>query len=114
MTNNKNFRQVDKVLYFMVEYSRSHVQKVGSSFIIEPFHQKKKRKTDEKFRLIDAMDLGIYFVVPLLVGLGAGIVLDIKLGTKPLCVIFGLVLGAAGSLFNLLKIVRQFSQHASN
>jgi len=98
----------------MVEYSRSHIQKVGSSFTIEPFHQKKKKKADEKFRLIDVMDLGMYLLVPLLAGIGVGIVLDVKFGTKPLCVISGLLLGTVGSFFNLLKIVRQFSQHASH
>ena len=98
----------------MVEYSRSPIQKVGSSFDIEPFHRKKKKRTDEKFRLIDAMDLGVYLVVPLLVGLGIGIVLDAQLGTKPICIISGLLLGTVGSFFNLQKIVRQFSQHASN
>jgi len=98
----------------MVEYSRSHIQKVGSSFTLEPFHRKKKRKPDEKFRLIDAMDLGVYLVVPLLAGLGIGIILDAKFGIKPICVISGLLFGAIGSFFNLLKIVRQFSQHASN
>lgn len=104
--------QFDKVSYFMVEYFRSHIKKVNSSFVIEPFHQKKKVKKDEKFRLVDALDLGVYFVVPLLAGLGLGIVLDSKLGTKPVCIVIGLLLGSFGSLFNLIKIVRQFSNHA--
>ena len=96
----------------MVEYSRSHIQKVGKSFTIEPFHQKTEKKQKEKFRLIDVMDLGVYLVVPLLAGLGVGLVLDTKLETKPFCIISGLLLGTFGSFFNLLKIVRQFSKHA--
>lgn len=96
----------------MVEYSRSDIKKVGSLFVIEPFHRKKNKKTEEKFRLIDMMDLGVYLVVPLLVGMGAGIVLDSKVGIKPIGIISGLLLGSAGSFFNLIKIVRQFSKHA--
>ncbi|MFH0772856.1 MAG: AtpZ/AtpI family protein [bacterium] len=96
----------------MVEYSRLHIKKVNSSFVIEPFHQKKKEIKMESIRLIDALDLGVYLIVPLLVGLGAGIFLDTKLGTKPLCIICGLLLGSLGSFFNLIKIVRQFSKHA--
>jgi len=88
----------------MVHYSRSGIKKVSGSFIIETFHRKRKQKSEEKFRLIDAMDLGVYIVVPLLVGLGAGIVLD--------HVILGLSLGAIGSFFNLIKIVREYSKHA--
>lgn len=96
----------------MVEYLRSDIKKVGSLFVIEPFHRKKNKNTEEKFRLIDMMDLGVYLVVPLLVGMGAGIVLDSKLGIKPIGIISGLLLGSTGSFFNLIKIVRQFSKHA--
>lgn len=96
----------------MVEYSRSHTNQINSSFVLEPFHRKKKKGTSETFRLIDVMDLGMYFVVPLLAGLGLGIVFDSKMGTKPMGIIFGLLVGAAGSFFNLIKIVRQFSKHA--
>lgn len=96
----------------MVQYSRSHIKQVNSSFTITPFHQKKKETAKETFRLIDVMDLGVYFVVPLLAGLGIGIFTDTQLGTKPMGIIIGLVFGAAGFFFNLLKIVRQFSKHA--
>ena len=96
----------------MVEYSRSDIKKVGSLFVIEPFHRKKNRNTEEKFRLIDVMDLGVYLVVPLLAGLGLGILLDSKLGIKPIGIISGLLLGAVGSFFNLLKIVQEFSKNA--
>jgi F0F1-type ATP synthase assembly protein I len=96
----------------MVEYSRSDIKKVGSSFIIEPFHRKRKKANDDKYRLIDAMDLGIYLIIPLLAGLGIGVVLDNRTGIKPVGIITGLLLGAVGSFFNLIKIVRQFSKHA--
>lgn len=88
----------------MVEYSRSSIKKVSSSFDIKPFRKEKKNKEVGRFRLIDAMDLGIYLVVPLLVGLGIGIAVKQA--------IVGLVLGTIGSFFNLLKIVREFSNHA--
>jgi len=96
----------------MVQYSRSDIKKVSGAFDIEPFREKRKRKNDSEFRLIDVMDLGVYLIVPLLVGLGLGIVLDNKLGIKPIGVISGLFLGALGSFFNLQRIVREFSNHA--
>lgn len=96
----------------MVEYSRSHIKRINSSFAIESFQRKKRETAKETFRLIDVMDLGVYFVVPLLVGLGIGIFADTQLGTKPVGILIGLVFGAVGFFFNLLKIVRQFSKHA--
>lgn len=96
----------------MVEYSRSHIRRVNSSFVIEPFHQKKVVLKENKTRLMDAMNVGVYLVVPLLVGLGIGIILDKKLGTKPICIISGLLVGSVGSFFNLIKIVREFSNNA--
>lgn len=96
----------------MVQYSRSHIKKINSSFIIEPFHQKKTVDKEEKTQLISAFDVGGYLIVPLLAGLVVGIFLDTKLGTKPICIIVGLLLGTIGSFFNLIKIVRQFSSHA--
>ncbi len=96
----------------MVEYSRSHIKKVSSSFVIESFHGQKKRKAQETFRMTDVLDLGVYLVIPLLSGLGLGIVLDNKLEIRPFGTIFGLLFGAIGSFFNLLKIVRQFSHNA--
>jgi len=98
----------------MVEYSRSDIKRVNSSFTIEPFHKKKPRIKKESFRLIEMMDLGVYFVVPLLVGLGIGAFIDSKLGSKPVGVVCGLIFGMLSFFFNLLKIVREFSHHASN
>lgn len=103
---------VDKFYKYMVEYSRSHIKKVSSSFVIESFHERKKKKAQETFRMTDVLDLGMYLMVPLLFGLGLGIVLDNKLEIRPFGTIFGLLFGAIGSFFNLLKIVRQFSRHA--
>jgi len=96
----------------MVEYSRSHIKKVSSSFVIESFQGQKRKKAQETFRMTDVLDLGVYLVIPLLSGLGLGIVLDNKLEIRPFGTIFGLLIGAIGSFFNLLKIVRQFSHHA--
>jgi len=98
----------------MVKYSRLPIKKINSSFVIESFIQKIKVRREEKIRLIDYIDLGFYFVVPLLVGLGLGIVIDSKFGTKPVFILLGLAFGFFGSFFNLYKIVQQFSQHASH
>ena len=96
----------------MVEYSRSHIKKINSSFVIVPFHQKEFGSKKEKLQWTDMYDVGIYLVVPLLAGLGIGIFLDAKWGTKPICVLSGLLLGLIASFFNLIKIVQRFSKHA--
>lgn len=96
----------------MVQYSRSHLKKVNSSFVIESFKKKETKKTRETFQMSDVLDLGVYLVVPLLFFLGVGIVLDNKLKIQPFGTIFGILFGTIGSLFNLIKIVRRFSTHA--
>ncbi|MCX6733181.1 MAG: AtpZ/AtpI family protein [Candidatus Roizmanbacteria bacterium] len=96
----------------MVQYSRSHLKKVNSSFVIESFKKKEKKQTKETFQMSDVLDLGMYLVVPLLCFLGVGIVLDNKLKIQPFGTIFGILFGTIGSLFNLIKIVRRFSTHA--
>lgn len=96
----------------MIEYSRSHIKKVNSAFVIEPFHQKKASSRQEKNRLVETFDFGGYLVIPLLLFLGIGIVLDGKWGTKPVFTIIGLLIGITGSFFNLIKIVQRFSKHA--
>jgi F0F1-type ATP synthase assembly protein I len=96
----------------MVQYSRSHLKKVNSSFVIETFKKKETKKAKETFQMSDVLDLGVYLVVPLLFFLGVGIVLDNKLKIQPFGTIFGILLGTTGSLFNLIKIVRRFSTHA--
>ncbi len=96
----------------MVEYSRSDIKRVNNSFTIEPFHKHKREAKKDSFRLIDVMDLGVYFVVPLLVGLGIGAGIDTRWNTKPIGVVCGLIFGMVCFFFNLLKIVRQFSKNA--
>ncbi len=96
----------------MVQYSRSHTKRVNSSFTIETFHEKKVEKKKDMFQMADVLNLGVYLAVPLLAGIGIGIVLDTKFGTRPICILSGLLLGVIGSFFNLIKIVRQFSKNA--
>jgi F0F1-type ATP synthase assembly protein I len=96
----------------MVQYSRSHLKKVNSSFVIESFKTKDKKTAKETFQMSDVLDLGMYLVVPLLFFLGVGIVLDNKLKIQPFGTIFGILFGTISSLFNLIKIVRRFSTNA--
>ena len=96
----------------MVEYSRSTISKINSSFVIVPTKRKKKAQERVTFQVNDMLNLGVYLVVPLLAGLGLGILVDNKLGIKPWGTLSGLVLGAVGSFFNLIKIVRPYLKHA--
>ncbi len=96
----------------MVEYSRSSISKINSSFVIVPTKRKKKTQEHVTFQVNDMLNLGIYLVVPLLAGLGLGILIDNKMGTRPWGTLSGLVFGVVGSFFNLIKIVRPYLKHA--
>ncbi len=98
----------------MVQYGRSRIQKVNEEFEIQPHHSKKKSTESDTLPLLDAMHVGVYLLVPLLTGIGLGIMLDNKLEVKPYGFFSGLLFGVIGSFFNLIKFVRQFSRHASN
>ena len=96
----------------MVEYSRSTVSKMGSAFVIEPFSKEKKGEKRQKASMIDTLNIGMYIVAPLICGVLLGLFLDGKFHSKPVCVLTGIVLGVAGSFFNLFKLVSQISKHA--
>lgn len=98
----------------MVQYVRSRIQKVNEEFEIKPYHSRKKNTESDVLPLLDAMHVGVYLLVPLLIGIGLGIMLDNKLEIRPFGFFSGLLFGVIGSFFNLIKFVRQFSRHASN
>lgn len=98
----------------MVQYDRSRIQKVNEEFGTQPYHSQKTNTESDNMPLYDAMHVGVYLLVPMLLGIGLGIMLDNKTGAKPLGFVLGLSFGVIGSFFNLIKFVRQFSRHASN
>lgn len=98
----------------MVQYVRSRIQKINEEFALQAVHTKKRNTKSDDMPLYDAMHVGVYLLVPLLVGIGLGIMLDNKNGIKPVGFFLGLLFGVIGSFFNLIKFVRQFSRHASN
>lgn len=96
----------------MVQYVRSRVQKVDEEFDIKPYHSTKKNRQSDSVPLYNALNVGVYLLVPLLSGGALGIMLDNKLGIKPIGFVSGLLLGVIGSFFNLIKFVRQISRNA--
>ncbi len=98
----------------MIQYVRSRIQKVNEEFEIKPYHSSKKNTENNVLPLLDTMHVGVYLLVPLLIGLGLGIMLDNKLEIRPYGFFSGLLFGVIGSFFNLIKFVRRFSRHASN
>ncbi|MBI1863144.1 AtpZ/AtpI family protein [Candidatus Microgenomates bacterium] len=66
-----------------------------------------KRKPNEDFRNVDpnAMNAGMYILVPILLGLAIGYGADLYFHTKPLWLILSLLAGTACSFYNLFKLI---------
>lgn len=96
----------------MVQYLRSHTKRVTEDFIITPFKQTKKKKKEDEIQIYSSLNFGIYIIVPLLFGLGVGLFIDSRWGTKPIGILLGLLLGITGTFFNLIKIIQKFSHNA--
>ncbi len=52
-------------------------------------------------------DIGIYLLIPLLIGVFIGYNLDLRLKTKPLFTIIFLSLGTVSSFYNLWKLTKK-------
>ncbi len=53
------------------------------------------------------LNVGIYLIIPILLGILIGLKLDMVLKTKPLFVISGVVLGTISTFYNLYKLTKQ-------
>lgn len=96
----------------MIQYLQSNTKKVTGDFVIESFKQKKVEKEMAGVQVFNSLNLGIYIIAPLLIGLGIGLFVDSKLGLKSIGTVCGLLVGIIASFYNLIKIVQQFSKHA--
>ncbi|OGK19502.1 hypothetical protein A3G67_04165 [Candidatus Roizmanbacteria bacterium RIFCSPLOWO2_12_FULL_40_12] len=68
----------------------------------------RKFNTKEK-KIINPVyfNVGIYLIIPFLLGIFAGIKLDEKFNSKPFFAIIGIILGTASSLYNLWKLTKE-------
>jgi predicted F0F1-ATPase subunit len=66
----------------------------------------KKAPKNALFYIGSAGQLGLAIIIPLLMGIAAGIYLDTKFGTKPMYTLLGLLVGLLISIVSLIKTVK--------
>lgn len=64
----------------------------------------KKKKYDSKYKLVYT-DFGIYLILPILIATGLGSFLDTYFGTKPVCILSGIVFGSIFAIYNLYALL---------
>ncbi len=70
-----------------------------------PFKENKKKESIEEE--LSYLNVGIFILVPILVGLGVGYYLDNLFKTKPLFIILLLLLGIVSSFYNLWRLIKK-------
>ncbi len=92
----------------MLQYKRKILKKrINSDFIVQEFDKEEvsQKKTDQvPFQILN---LGIYLITPLLLGVIVGLYFDNRYLTERRGVIFGLLVGSVGTFFNLIKLTKQ-------
>lgn len=63
------------------------------------------------YPLANTCNIGYYLLAPIIVGVVFGLLFDNWLKTEPICVILGIGLGMVGSIYNLIKIVRDVEHY---
>lgn len=69
----------------------------------------KRQKKDKNLNLLSAssLNIGVYLITPILLGVIIGYNLDIYLKRKPLFTIFFIILGAISSFYNLFRFTKE-------
>ncbi len=69
-----------------------------------------KRQEKEKklnFLSLASLNIGVYLIIPILLGVFIGYNLDIYFKSKPLFTIFFVLLGAISSIYNLFRLTKE-------
>ena len=82
--------------------------KINGEGKIDEFASKRDVKEKKnKESVIMYFNVGYYLVTPILIGLGAGILIDKWIQTKPVFTLLLLVAGTVGSFYNLFTIQKK-------
>jgi F0F1-type ATP synthase assembly protein I len=54
-----------------------------------------------------AFEMGFMIIIPLIAGTLGGLYIDTKLGTKPICILIGTMLGILISIVSLVRIMKE-------
>lgn len=79
------------------------------SHLVSPRRDLDRNKENEKnkFLLAFSYNIGYYLITPLILGVVVGLFFDNKFKTKPVLTLVFIFFGLIGSLYNLLRIVKE-------
>ncbi|PIZ61734.1 hypothetical protein COY16_06160 [Candidatus Roizmanbacteria bacterium CG_4_10_14_0_2_um_filter_39_13] len=88
---------------------KSHVySKMNEDGDIEKVITKQPRKSERDLNIPpEYFNLGMYLVVPLIIGVAGGIYLDNKFGTQGTFTLIGIVFGTISIFYNLYKLYKK-------
>ena len=90
----------------MLKYNQKNISTVGENFEIRSTKQSKKvGRSATNLEYLRYLNIGFYLVTPLLVGVAVGIYVDGRFQTRPIGVIIGIIIGAMGTFYNLIKLI---------
>lgn len=90
----------------MLKYNQKNIPEVGENFEIRTSKQSKiSKKSTANSEYLKYLNIGFYLVTPLLVGVAVGIYVDGRFQTRPTGVIIGIIIGAIGTFYNLIKLI---------
>ena len=91
----------------MLQYNNKNIPAMNEDFEIG-LSKKSKRviKNTQDLGYLKYLNIGFYLVTPLLVGVLVGAYADGRFHSKPIGVTLGIIIGAAGTFYNLFKLVK--------
>lgn len=70
-------------------------------------NNKKTKKINKDLLSINSLNIGAYLITPILLGVFIGYNLDIYLNSKPIFILFFILLGTFSSFYNLFKLTKE-------
>lgn len=90
----------------MLKYNQKNIPVMTEGFEIRTSKQSKKEvKPAANLEYLKYLNVGFYLATPLLVGVALGEYVDRRFHTGPVGVIIGIIIGAVGAFYNLVKLI---------
>jgi len=91
----------------MVEYKRKIIRTIiDKDLDITEQTVVKKENKNNNLGSYQYLNIGFYLIAPLLVGIFSGLYLDRRFNAKPFFLFLGLLLGVAGTFYNLYRLTK--------
>lgn len=72
-----------------------------------PKKEANQNRKNPNFMSINSLNIGAYLITPILLGVFIGYNLDIYLNSKPIFILFFILLGTFSSFYNLFKLTKE-------